>query len=1120
MLEKAAHAIAMQLKRGVFVFNPSSGDGTTPPTLVLISGATDAAKRLPPGIALCAPDFEAFLNLFPVYVTDRSTNENGAPLSVTRPCAPTADGARRLRFDDIRMLTAVLGSPHECFAAEQKILKELGLEVGTGTELGRLILERCRKSLRKLIRFMPIAHEVVNRFALLLSEVGHEYLGFDYIPPGPLPTGLRELLLPWLLNEDPQTPFPADELDYAEEPWSPLADNPVRRRKLGELAELFRAALQGDTRQFVGLKLNDNRSIAKIAERLLAENPKKGKTFPQLFREMAAAFRQLLTSLRSHAERCEVLLWFVNLLYRPDLLSDLPKTKDFEGTRAARVAVAIRAGAAAGFAPPVVRGSKKAREDYRSLIAGLPAPLFAALLAGDDDAFETEVRKLPEEIRPVAHELRNGAATQQFVRELSKMYRDPARRPLVLGLLDALKVLLRDMIVPNLFSPPGLTAEQNEDDVRSALVTAAVFGVALNLGPGSNINRLLDRHPVEIDPVSGNIRNPQGHAAGLLSDVLANVVFNEDMQDTVLNRLPKLAQGVADNPAGVGAATMLPTRAGSTPAIEEQTAADQTATHPRWPLKILREKTAEELIQKMLPAADGTAATVPDDESPVASRVRALAVQLAPSERDTEGRWLKTLSREVYGTLSKDIALIRDLIDRRVGFESALAEIAKTYCDHADAVPALRTTTERLFLGLFIRGDQDIALGTPDASHLRLIRDLLQFDPANKDEIRANLPLNRYVTDEMIDKLAQLRRTLEKGSATRYPMARLISDLYALRLMFKWIQETRSEALLVLGDAGQFLDWLEADNLGKAAEGGLFRNGKLLSGQSLPALFAVLGETAFGRLTKREVIARYRTLRLAADGQSYVPPPLVLSLGYADPDGDWVKQGRELSDEALAGEEVPVHIIGPSPVLAKDDQVTIPAAFLVGARLLGANCAGVTSPAAADVSTGRFHSLSSTSMNDALDRAIYGPLLPEKDGLNPVRSIAADCYVHHAITMNAALEKSGGSPIPTWTSIHTSFVMTANTTHKTAYRAAAAAQVAAEKLTGRTLLNGNARRFALTRDAAGAWQVRIGIDPRYALDEDDGKQDKVAVYAAPHLSTIRQRAGLSPDPVTPAPLKN
>ena len=96
----------------------------------------------------------------------------------------------------------------------------------------------------------------------------------------------------------------------------------------------------------------------------------------------------------------------------------------------------------------------------------------------------------------------------------------------------------------------------------------------------------------------------------------------------------------------------------------------------------------------------------------------------------------------------------------------------------------------------------------------------------------------------------------------------------------------------------------------------------------------------------------------------------------------------------------------------------------------------------------------------------------------------------------------------------------ATTTHKTAYRATAAAQAAAEKLTGRTFLNGNARRFALTRNTAGEWQVRIGIDPRYALDEDDGKQDKVAVSATPHLATIRQRAGLSPDPVTPPPLKN
>lgn len=1096
-------------------------DVGNPSTPWVLASNRRSGDGLPAGTRLCQPTLKSFLATANAQVTDRTGTSNGTFLAVTRPCAPTDPGARPFCPDDLLMKTAVLGSRHSAYAEEVKALRELGLASGSG-DFGKVILTRCRAALKTIIPFLPSFRVVIDRFGLLLGEAGFDLFGLRFVPPAAFPGGFPSALTSFLLSDDPETRFALGKVDFAVPGWFPFYDDPTKQAAFARLIELYRATLMGDARQFAGQVLPDGRSVVKLVESILAaEEPdaKPGaKPLPERFRTAHAAMQQLLGSMRSHADRCEVLRWFLKQLYRSNIVGHIPAGLLHQGARDKAVAKAVLGrdpNAETGLARAIERGSAEEQKKYAAAFRTLPGKLWPALLAADDDALSAALKDLPEQTHALVRRLRDDPVHGPFLAELGRMARDPRQEAVAAGVRAAVEVIASDMVLPRLFGGAGLTLDEVVKEMKSDLVTCTLLTLTVGRGAGTDVARLVDRHPLDVDPSTGTIRGALDHAASLMGDLVVEIGLNERVRQTVVERLPKLAGSVDERPVGQ-LSEAIPLAAAEPPDEGAETSCDVTPAHPAQ-FKQLVTGLATVAVERMLPASQST----PEPgESPLVTAVREQVQASTPELRDADGKWKIALVKATADAIARQDDLRVLAADRKEARDRTVAQICRAYEEHGERLPALRATAERFIVGMFLSADSRIALGTPETSHLRLLRDLMLCDPERPDEIAANLTLTQYFTVEQIEKLSEIRATLEWGSKARYPMARLVSDLYGLQALFEAARKTGAEVLIFVGSAKAFLAQVQAENLGPATAGGLFRSGKLMAGEALPGLALVVGETALGAgFTKADFIRALRDLPQSetANGQSYLLPPAYLSLGHADDNGDWIREGRELSDAALGidgsepADEVSAHVVGPSPVLGVDAQIVVPAAFLLAARTIGADCGGFVGTGAGDVSGGRFHALTAVNLNTALDRAIWGPLVPEKDGPNTERAVAADCYCHLAATADALVEKAGAAPAPTWANdVSPAFILTPQTTNKAEYQAAA-------NLLNAAVVGGRARRFALARDAAGGWVVRIATKPEHALDTDDGKGAFVAAYPAPHFAPMRRRAGLSPEPPIPAP---
>jgi hypothetical protein len=639
--------------------------------------------------------------------------------------------------------------------------------------------------------------------------------------------------------------------------------------------------------------------------------------------------------------------------------------------------------------------------------------------------------------------------------------------------------------------------------------------LTVGAGPATQLARLIGENPLQIDPESHAIVNASEHAGTIAAEALLGLAGNKKMLSMVQDVLPKLGEAVEELPAG-GVASVFPARPGKVPAAAEVTAADNVPVHSGRVRDALDRRVAQAIDEADAanrPQAgkgrNGAGDKAPD--GPLAAEVKGAVAKAIPDKRDPQGRWKNALRVSVRNELCKKDTVRLTIEDRGVALSRTLSAIAECARNGGKHNRLMTETAERLVFGLVLKSEAaNVGLDSESSASLKLVRDLMSYDVNDPERIRQTLPLNAYFTDEQIDNLAVVRRRLEVAAATRYPLSRLNGDLYGLILFFRELEKTGEEGWIFLGDAEQVLAWMENDNLGPATEGGLLRNGKLLSGEAVPVTGLFLGNTAFTTMTPAQFIRRYRELRLARNGQSFVQLPAVLALGAADAEMAWRDEGVALSGEALGpgggqrGDEVPVLIAGPSPMLANDPQVTIPASLLAAARVIGGDVSDVLNPGAADVSAGRFVSLSgAVDLNLALDNLIYGPLYPEKEGPNDRRCFAADHYAHVALLAGAMLEKANLTPAPRWGAVAAcNFAFGPKTTDKTSYREALPSLDDA-------VLGGRASRYSLHQEPGGDWVVRIAIPEGHALDEDDGSGTRVAAYPVPQLESIRRRAELS-----------
>lgn len=1073
-------------KRPMIVFNPRGPMSRSYPKLLLAAKNLRPGQRVPAGVTLCAPDFQAFVQACGIYVIDEVVMVEGTPSTVTRPCDQKTQGARQFQPLDFKFLTAALGSEHPAFEAIGQTLKKLGLEPGAG-DAGKAILQRNQAALRTIVANLDIFVDIINVFARYLYSVAPDFLDIAYVPPASLPGGFGRELIGWLLREERQAEFPTEKLDLTQGAWQKLYSDKPRRQRFATLVAAFEAVLRQEVNQFEGVALSDGTSLTVLAANVLADQNVDGRSVVNTYRIVLAAVLQIHSSFSSDAERAEVALFFIDQLYRPDLFAGIPPGLDTEGTRGGIVAQNVKNGSPEtnGFAKPVLRGTTDDREAYGKTLANAGEQLFDVLVATDEASRKDKIAALPAELKEHAESLLHDPA----VEVITEMAKNPDLASALAAVRKSYLDILTTLVLPQLFSPPKLDAGELAIGVKADLFTAAVLEMTVGQGSAAEITSLIAEHPLTFDAATQAIQEGPQHAASVAAGTLVTVVGNNEMARVVQNVLPNLAKAVDERPSD-GIASIFPDKPARMPLPTHRTAADNLRHHPNLAKQVIRNEVERILLSYR------------EDSEPVGGDFEKCIRENIPATRDEAGRWKGALVTKTVKTLALKPEIVLPITDRAETLDRTLSAVGGAYREHAVSNPLLKRRAESLVLRMILSSEgKRFGVGSANSGNLKLMADLMGVDADDGEMIRRTLPLSRYLTDEQIDKLPVVRRWHQVAAATRYPLARLIGDLYAMFVFLRELERTGEQALIFVGDAGQFLTWLNDDNLGPSVSGGLFRNGKLLCGEALPVTGVFFGSTAFSTITPKQFITQYRGIPLEGNGQSFVKPPVALGVGSADPRMAWADEGEKLSDEAVGDpvngiDEQPVLILGPSPTVAHDPAVTIPASLLLATRIVGGSVADINNPGAGAKSKNRFVSLSGgVDMNDALDVAIYGPLTPEEFGVSARRAFVADQYAHIVLVTGAMLENANFIPAPAWHEIVENFVMEVDTADKEIYRDAA--KVLAEACPG-----GLPRRMALQRLDDG-WVVRVTISSRDTIDT--AKTKTVAAYPVGQIDGIRRR---------------
>jgi hypothetical protein len=1076
-----------QKKRLMLVFN-TGGPGRI---VIATNEPGTLSSWLPPAYKVCALDMEALMREFPPRVV---TQLKGNIPVCTRPARSEEENASTFSWTHIRMRLAILASQHKRYQQAREKLREEGL-IPVAGDYGFSILKQNREALRVVTRFARHGWKYVNAFARVLAAVEWCSPRMIYIPPAPLPTGFGSLFMPWALSEDMNAPFPIEQLGFDQGPWKELHRDTDRQKNFAELLTVFRAALLGVADNFKGATLPEGGSRA-------VEQAINDPALIADFRRAHAAFRQLTDSLGSHADRCEILLSFLMAHYIPEIIKDIKSGPDHKGLRDAAVSTALQRGDEA-YAPPQKRGAPGEREKYAKLIDAIPGQVFSVLMAPDAE-LDAALKKLPKELEGVARALRDEPRNAAILSALRDMYRDPEQHAVVVGMQQFIVVTIRDGVLPALFFDPGLSENDLDADLRRALVLAAVLTRAGGADTNRALGAIAEEHPLDLDE-KGVVRDAGAHAAAVVSRVIQTLAFDNERVKALVKELPALTSIVSALPQ-TGARGIVPALSPNVLNKNEITASEATPPDPRLinrQIDVVVNKAVAQLTGAK-PGRNGKAQAAPagtDSELTIAARDE--VTKLAPKIADRAA-----LGKKASEELTKRDDLRASQEAANTSYGRTIAAISENHALNADRAPELARTIECVFGNWLIKSEPALAatLGTSVSPQVHLARDLMLLGTSKSEEMIKELTISRYLTDDQIANIGTLRVELENGAKARWPLARLIGDLYALEILVEVARAEDAELVIVFGDAKFCCAFLK-ENISPKTTGGIFRNGRLVGGQALPVAMMLVGRSMFNAaLDETQFVAQLRGQALVGNGQSYLLPPVVLPLGAADDDGLWMEQGERIA--AAAGDDLALHVV-PSPMLANDPQTVLPASFLVGARYLGGDLSGLVSPADADIHTGGFASLAATKLNAALDRILDGPLRP---GVNTARSLHADVYAHTVSTIAAAIEKSGAAPAATYASLHPAFQMNGKLTNKDAYRAAVV-------LLKDVVPGDNPNRFALDQIDSGALVVRKTIDPSAKIDSNTTTENDVAQYPVPFVAAQRNNAQLTPvppvSPVTP-----
>jgi len=903
--------------------------------------------------------------------------------------------------------------------------------LGLNTQPGESVFIQIRHSLRQFSSFQQkhpalteLVADIFSRFAQDSRAISAKYAGGNL-----LPGGFQDALIDYLYAEDESKPFNIERLDLSDPLWGhlhPSASGPKRetseRDEFRRIIAGFRNFLLSKPQQTQTIALPDGTSLSTTLSEL-------APTLPDEFRKSHDSFNTLRQILRSKVLLSMVARWMLSGYYELPTVKQKrsePRVTPSEVHQAIQLAIlqpidetAPNKWATNRVPGPIARPNRQEREEFSLKLRTSLRPLIDWVLS--DDPKTHNVKTLPKELESLADALRKNPKTIAALKEITgygnKEFYDAS--------FIAFSTILTDVVCPVLYREPLLSASALSEELSRTTISTYLEAIYLTKESEQAFRKVgLDNQQVLAENISssGEISSKDLISSKVLGSLLAVLTAQSDRVKFMRNfRIVKRVQLVLNNYTS-GPQT--------TAAISATSSFDNpksvTAKQPPVPKELIREivrskatKAASSTNSRGASPLSENANEIPQPIPGVAEPPKSRATEKTETRDGVSDPLLNKID-EILAKLPEarkvgeliDSSSVVDDVTKEVIVSPEAKEFASDlqlldqarhliytrYNEQKDKV-AFRNNVERMTLAnLLLLFKEDLGLGRGFSNQYALLLDLIVAmnpeAPDLQDFIRAHSLTEYFDNSDFQDNeghgFTRLTNILDSQSDRSLKnLVNIMSELQGIKYLLRQAPlNPNAEIVVVNATAGEFLDWLKADNLTPDQGSGCMRADQLVQGKQsnkllLPGLI-YFNDLAFesaadgGTLaSKLSFLTRLRNFELANGAAQIVMPPICLAPDLLD----WSATGDELAKEAETIASA-VMIVGPAALLnpAGDRFPTVlPPGYLFCAHLLGNKKQDFQFGGVLRKSAGRFRVIGATTLSITLREACWPSMRPNED---------------------------------------------------------------------------------------------------------------------------------------------